>query len=82
MAFPDDGFVYAYTDYRPSDVQRSGLRYQRGDSIEQLATLDRPRPAMSQFEGCGIRIAVPPLYAPEIVWSASSDRVASVAGVA
>ena len=82
VAFISDGLAYTWTDYATEDtVQRTMLQVERGDSVASLAAIQRPRPALLEFKGCGIRISLPPLFSPEIAWATDGRRLAWTSGV-
>lgn len=83
VAFVDDGIAYTWTNYAiEEESERTVLQLERGDSVEDLAVIERPRPNMLEFKGCGIRMALPPLFAPDVSWATNGRRMAWVSGVA
>jgi hypothetical protein len=81
VAFTGDGLAYSWTSYAREDtVERSMLQVERGDSVTSLATIERPRPELLEFRGCGIRMALPPLFSPDIVWTTNGRRIAWASG--
>ena len=81
MVLTDDGVIYSWTDFsRDAPTERTLLQRERGDSLELLASLDRPQSKMAQFRNCGIRMRLPPLLSPELAWSAHGSRVAVISG--
>jgi hypothetical protein len=83
IAMASEGIVYSWTDFENEDkVERSMLQLERGDTVEDLAAVDRPKPNMLEFKGCGIMMRLPPLFSPEISWSTNGRRIASVSTVA
>ena len=81
IAFVDDGVIYSWTDFdRDAPSEKTMLHRERGDSVELLASLDRPQAKMAQFRNCGIMMRLPPLLSPELSWSVAGSRVAVIAG--
>ncbi len=81
VAFAGDGLAYSWTSYAREDtIERSMLQVERGDSVTSLATIERPRPELLEFKGCGIRMALPPLFSPDIVWTTNGNRIAWTSG--
>ena len=82
IGFVNDGLAYSWTDYAVEDTaQRTMLHVERGDSVIPIVTLQRTRPALLEFKGCGIRISLPPLFSPDIVWATNGRLLAWTAGV-
>lgn len=82
IGFVGNGLVYSWTDYAAEDTtQRTVLQIEQGDSVATLATLVRDRPPLLEFKGCGIRMALPPLFSPNIVWTTNGSRIAWTSGV-
>ena len=82
IAFTSEGTVSSWTDFtEEAKVERSVLQLERGGSAEELAGVDRPKPNILEFKGCGIMMRLPPLFTPEIAWSTNGARIAWVDSV-
>ena len=77
IAFTAEGIVYSWTNFaNEAKVERTVLQLERPDSVEDLASIDRPKPSMLEFKGCGIMMRLPPLFSPEMAWGTNGRRVA------
>ena len=79
IAFTTDGVVYSWTDFaRDAATEKTMLNLERGDSVQLLASMERPQPKMAQFRNCGIMMRLPPLLSPEMSWAAQGSRIAVI----
>jgi hypothetical protein len=82
IAFTSEGIVYSWTNFaNEAKTERTVLQLERPDTVEDLASIDRPKPNILEFKGCGIMMRLPPLFSPEIAWSTNERRIASASKV-
>lgn len=79
VAFANGAAIYHWTDFRSgANTQTTYLHRERGDSVEELATLAGIEPKTAKFANCGITMRLPPLLTPELNWDARDERVAAI----
>ena len=77
IAFTPEGILYSWTNFaNEAKVERTVLQLERPDSVEDLAAIDRPKPNMLEFKGCGIMMRLPPLFSPDLAWGTNGRRIA------
>ena len=82
IAFTSEGIVYSWTNFaNEAKSERTVLQLERPDTVEDLASIDRPKPNILEFKGCGIMMRLPPLFSPEIAWATNERRIASASKV-
>jgi hypothetical protein len=83
VAITDDGIIYSWGDYESdTTVIRTRLGLERGDSVIELASVQLPRPGRLAFANCAMGFSLPPLFSPDIRWTAGGSRIASASGAA
>ena len=79
IALTSEGTVSSWIDFtEEAKVERTVLQVDRNGSVEVLGGLDRPKPAILEFKGCGIMMRLPPLFSPQIAWATNGSRIAWV----
>ncbi len=79
----DDGLVHVTAlsrEQADSDTPTRALVHVREGSADTIARLAVTKPRFFQLPDCAIGLNVPPLLAPELVWTATSDGVYWSAG--